>query len=216
MYGHTVMKQDKNLLKLLSFAHCQNKEGVLRHASSVARELILNWKIITPTGERRILGLEFYLNIPGIFIDSSTHKRDEQLDRGTFYFHTKSKNPNWTPPIFNRHGVDITCGDKAYGIHGGILLRHLGGLGHRDGSGLALRCLVRGDTGFLPIKRGCPNQWSVSEIAFFKKMNAASVFGHAMYLAYAPLSEKVKITKRPRIGIESSNHAQEPLGFYVA
>ena len=216
MYGHTVMKQDKNLLKLLSFAHCQNKEGVLRHASSVARELILNWKIITPTGERRILGLEFYLNIPGIFIDSSTHKRDEQLDRGTFYFHTKSKNPNWTPPIFNRHGVDITCGDKAYGIHGGILLRHLGGLGHRDGSGLALRCLVRGDKGFLPIKRGFPNQWSENEIAFFKKMNAASVFGHAMYLAYAPLSEKVKITKRPRIGIESSNHAQEPLGFYVA
>lgn len=210
-----VMQKNKNLLDLLSFAHCQNKVDVLWHASIIAGELMQNWKIVTPTGARRFLGLEFYLNIPDILIDSATHKREEQLQRGTFYFHTKSRNPNWTPPIFNRHGVDITCGDKKRDIHGGILLRHLSGVGHRDGSGLALRCLVRGNKGFAPIKRGSPGQWSNIEIAFFKKMNAVSIFGHEMYLTYAPFPEKLKIKKKPRIGIENSNYAQENLGFSV-
>src|SRR6056297_1542429 len=155
------------LLDLLSFSDCKNEDDVLKKSSAIANELIKNWKIVTKNGERRLWGLEFYLFIPGVFEDEAAHCRKEQLNSGTFYFHTKSKDPkDWTPPIFNRHGVDITCGNGEK-IYGGILLRHLGGEGHRDGSGLALRSLVRGDKGFNPIKRGAPeSKWSEEEIEF--------------------------------------------------
>jgi hypothetical protein len=208
-----IMRSNDELLRLLSFAKCRDKGDVLRQASVIARELMQNWKIVSPKGERRFWGLEFYISIPDIFEDNATHQRNEQLERGTFYFHTKTKNPNWSPPIFNRHGVDITCGDKDRDIHGGLLLRHLGGAGHRDGSGLALRSLVRGNEGFKPIKRGSPAKWSKEEVSFFEQMNSKPVFGHEMYLEFDPLSEEVKIQEVTRVGIDSTNYAQEKLGF---
>jgi len=215
------MKKNEDLLKLLSFAHCANKTEILSHAQDIAIELIRNWKIVTPWGERRFWGLEFYLRIPKIFEDEAPHSRRDQLDRGTFYFHTKAKGESIkdrTPPIFNRHGVDITCGDdfddEGKNIYGGILLRHLGGAGHRDGSGLALRSLVRGDDGFKPVKRGSQNnKWSVEEISFFERMYGRSIFGSEMHLEYAPLDEVIKVDAVARIGIDKTNYATENLGF---
>lgn len=208
------MKKNDELLNLLSFTNCRSKAEVLLHAKVIASELIQNWKIVSQAGERRFYGLEFYVNIPDIFEDEATHQRNEQLERGTFYFHTKTKNPKWSPPIFNRHGIDITCGDKVRNIHGGILLRHLGGVGHKDGSGLALRSLARGDDGFKTIKRGSQgSKWSEEEVSFFERMNSKPVFGKEMYLGYDPLNEKVKVKEVPRIGISNTNYAQEELGF---
>lgn len=203
----------KHLEKLLDFSHCNSKENVLNHAQIVAIELMNNWKIVSLKGERRFWGLEFYLTIPRVFADSATHEREEQFEKGTFYFHTKSKG-GWTPPIFNRHGVDITCGNKDRGIYGGILLRHLGGEGHRDGSGLALRSLVRGDQGFRPIKRGDLNsKWSKDEISFFHRVNNNSIFNDEMFLQHNPLPEKIEIESVKRVGIEKTNFSEELLGF---
>lgn len=208
----------ENLKKMLDFTRCDSKEKVLAHASDIATELIRNWEIVTPKGKRRFLGVEFYLKVPGVFEDDATHEREEQLESGTFYFHTKSKNENgWTPPIFNRHGVDITCGDNDSGIYGGILLRHLSGSGHRDGSGLALRSLVRGDDGFKSIKRGTPeNGWSADEINFFrqeKENENLSIFEGEMYLQPASLPTEVEIIGVKRVGIEKTKFADELLGF---
>ncbi len=198
---------------LFNFDCCNSRDKVLSHAGLVARELMNNWKIISPYGERRFLGLEFYLIIPEVFVDDATHARREQLESGTFYFHTKSKG-QWTPPIFNRHGVDITCGNKDCGIYGGILLRHLGGEGHRDGSGVALRSLVRGDQGFKPIKRGSPlGKWSNAEIDFFNRENSSSIFNGPMRVEYDPLIEKIEVTPVARIGLGNKQFAKELLGF---
>ena len=82
------------------------------HAAMVAFEIMNNWELISFNESRRILALEFYLIIPGIFEDDSTvyidgkngaaHKRFEQLSAGHFHFHTQSKGEKWTPPILNR------------------------------------------------------------------------------------------------------------------
>ena len=93
------MKQDE-LLNLLSFEHCRNENDVCAHGLKVATELINNWKIVAPSGERRFLGLEFYIHIKGVFEDDAVHRRKEQLKNGRFYFHTKSKG-NWSPPLLS-------------------------------------------------------------------------------------------------------------------
>lgn len=208
--------RENELLELLDFSHCNNKKEVLQHSEDVAEELINNWKIVSPKGERRFLGLEFYLYIQGVFPDDATHCHDSQLDSGTFYFHTRSKHPQWSPPIFNRHGIDITCGNRKRGIYGGILLRHLGGVGNRDGSGYALRSLIRGDEGFKKIARGSEESgWSGSEDIFFREMNRKSIFGHKLHLAYAPTIEKVKPETATRVGLnKKKQYAQEPLRFF--
>lgn len=141
-------KNQAHLLKLLDFSHVKNVTQLREHAAQIAVEIMQNWELVSFNQSRRILALEFYLIIPGIFEDDSTtlvagkkgaaHKRFEQLSCGHFHFHfhTKSKGEKWSPPIFNRHGVDITCGTKEKGIYGGILLRHLSGENCQDGSGL--------------------------------------------------------------------------------
>lgn len=205
---------ENELLNNLRFINCKTRNDVFLHVDKLAKELITNWKIVTPKGEHRFLGLEFYLIIPNLFVDPSTHKRDEQLESGTFYFHSNSKG-DWTPPIINRHGVDITCGDVKRGIYGGILLRHISGEGHRDGSGLALRSLVRGDDGFKKIPRGShDSKWSEEEKAFLEDMNRKSIFDNEIYLKHCPLLEEVSIAGVERVNVDDSilEH-YEKLGF---
>lgn len=207
------MDANDRLKRLLTFAHCGDEKQVLDRAVEVAAELLRNWTIVTPQGQRRFLAVEFYLFIPGIFEDDAVHCRKEQLERGTFYFHTRSKG-DWTPPIFNRHGVDITCGDFVRGIYGGILLRHLSGRGNRDGSGVALRSLVRGDSGFRPVKRGSDlSGWSEGEIGFFRRMNGRDIFGNEMYLIPSPSDRDVEIVALPRIGIDGTRYSDKKLRF---
>lgn len=209
-----VLNKNNELKSLLSFAHCIDEEDVQKKAKEIATELILNWKIVTPLSERRFWGLEFYVHIPNdVFEDDAAHCREEQLEAGTFYFHTKSKK-KWTPPIFNRHGVDISCGDIGKNIHGGILMRHLGGEGNRDGSGVALRSLVRGDEGFKRIKRGSSEaKWTEEEVSFFKRLNSECIFGCEMYLAYSPLDKKAEVSALPRIGIDGTRYFDKKLRF---
>ncbi len=202
------------LIDLLDFETCESEEEVLEKAELIASELINNWKIKTKRGEHRFLALEFYLCIPNLIEDSAVHCRDEQLNSGTFYFHTKSKFPNWSPPIFNRHGVDITCGNREKGIYGGILLRHISGEKTQDGSGRALRGIVRGDKGFETVKRGSSEaKWSEEEKDFFKRINNQSIFGNEIQLIYEPITPKLKLRSIKRIGIENTSHANLNLRF---
>ncbi len=219
-------KNQNELLKLLDFSHVKNVHQLREHAALVAFEIMNNWELISFHESRRILALEFYLIIPGIFEDDSTtidpvtgkkgaaHKRFEQLSSGRFHFHTKSKGEKWSPPIFNWHGVDITCGTKDKGLYGGILLRHLSGEHSQDGSGRALRAILRGDKGFIPIQRKSKDfGWSEKEIKLIKKKHHTSIFEDEIRLSWAPLKTKLKIEQLPRIGIEKTRFANELLRF---
>lgn len=202
------------LLELLDFSHAKSSDDVVSHSRLIATELMSNWKIKSFGQERAFLGLEFYIYIPQIFEDTAVHLRREQLEKGTFYFHTKSKGEKWSPPIFNRHGVDITCGNKERKIHGGILLRHLGGEGNDDGSGLALRSLMRGDAGFKKIPQGQGlSTWTETEKEFFKRFNNHPIFGGEMELVQRPGHFTGKIEALERIGIDNKSHAKEKLRF---
>lgn len=222
------MDKKNHLLKLLDFSHVKNVSQVRAHAEEIANELMNNWEIVSFGQTRRMLALEFYLIIPKIFEDDSTtidpvsgkkgaaHKRFEQLTPGEFYFHTKSKGEKWSPPIFNRHGVDITCGNKEKNIYGGILLRHLSGEASRDGSGRALRAIMRGDKGFQVINSSSKDfGWSEKEINLIKKVHHTSIFDGEIRLEWAPLKNKIEIQKLPRVGIEKTRFANELLRFVV-
>lgn len=211
------------LLKLLDFSHVRNIHELREHAAKIAFELMSNWELISFVESRRFLGLEFYLIIPQIFEDDSTaigikkgaaHKRLEQLSSGNFYFHTKSKGEKWSPPIFNRHGVDITCGNKEKEIYGGILLRHLSGKDSLDGSGRALRAILRGDKGFQPVKlKSTDFGWSKKEIELIKREHNTSIFEGEIKLSWAPLKNSIEIKRLPRVGIENTRYANELLRF---
>lgn len=215
----------KHLLKLLDFSHVKNIQEVRKQAEKIAHELINNWELISFGETRRFLALEFYLIIPGIFEDDKTtkdpvsgkkgsaHKKNEQLSSGHFYFHSSANNK---PPPFFRHGVDINCGNKEKKIYGGILLRHLSGENNQDGSGRALRAILRGDKGFNVITpKSDAAKWSRKELKIIEDMNDKSIFGGEIHLAWAPQKDKVAIKATTRFGIDKTRFAKEHLRFEV-
>ncbi|AGH95091.1 hypothetical protein [Pseudobdellovibrio exovorus] len=213
------------LKALLSFSHVRTHQEALVHARTIAEELLLNWKIKSACGSLHTFeGLEFYLSIPHVLEDDvdnagASHKRKEQLTSSRFYVHTKSKGDRWSLPIFNRHGVDITCGNPDLGIYAGILIRHIGGKNHQDGSGRALRVLLRGDIGFLPISRKKTPQnfgWSEKEKMILQELNGADIFRNSTGIELVPSSRDftdLKIIAKKRIGIEKTKYANELLRF---
>lgn len=209
--------EKKKLLHLLDFTQVKNLSKVRDQAHLIAQELLSNWSIAGLGGTARIMAIEFYLHIPGVFEDNASHNRLEQLSHAKFYFHTKSKGEKWSPPIFNRHGLDITCGNGERGIYAGILLRHLAiGPLHRDGSGLALRALMRGEAGFEKIVAGSPEfGWKAAELEVMRKLNHQSIFGHEIHLEYSPREKPLIISALPRIGIAKTRYASELLRFKV-
>lgn len=231
------MQKDHNnrLLGLLDFSQVQNEGDVFEQAQKIAEELLLNWQI--KSNERSLFSIEaieFYLIIPDVFEDDAnaqpkgaTHGRPEQLSQGKFYVHTKSKK-GWTLPTFNRHGIDITCGketrgsdDKTKGrIYGGILLRHIGGQDHKDGSGRALRVLLRGEAGHKTIAHESDEHgWSDEEKEILEKLNQSDIFENdlGIELVYSPRpkEERVQIVSGRRIGIEETRFADAKLRFFL-
>lgn len=162
------------------------------------------------------MGLEFYIFIPDHFEDDSVHCRPEQLDCGTFYFHTNAKAPNWAPPIINRHKIDITYKNKSLGIYRDILLKHLDREGNKDGSGLALRSIMRGDSGFQSIPRGSAHSnWSAEEIEFFKSRNETSIFNRDLKIIPREVETLIKPKQVLRVGVEKTNFGNLNFGFRV-
>jgi hypothetical protein len=89
----------------------------------------------------QITALELYLFHREIWPDPTTHGDKfkgvrEQLKSGTWYVHRDGK----LPP--KRLGIDITAGDSDSELHAGLLVAAIGDL---DGSGRAVRTIVRGD-----------------------------------------------------------------------
>ncbi len=215
------------LMEILDFSNVKNENDVLARAQKVASELLLNWQIRSSKKTlHSIEAVEFYLIIPGKFEDDAnaqpkgaTHRRPEQLSKGKFYVHTKSK-AGWSLPIFNRHGIDITCGNGALGIYGGILLRHLGGHGNKDGSGRALRVLLRGEAGHRSIPQGSKEAaWSDEEREILKKLNQADIFdnelGIELVFSPRPNDKKVQISSGKRIGVDKTRFANVNLRFFL-
>ncbi|MBK7962454.1 MAG: hypothetical protein IPK04_15460 [Bdellovibrionales bacterium] len=218
---------NNRLIEILDFSKVQNVNDVLVQAQEIASELLLNWQIRSSKKTlHSIEAVEFYLIIPGIFEDDAnaqpkgaTHRRPEQLSQGRFYVHTKSK-AGWSLPIFNRHGIDITCGNGAIGIYGGILLRHLGGHGNKDGSGRALRVLLRGEDGHRTISQGSNEAaWSDEEREILKKLNQADIFenelGIELVFSSRPIDKKAQILSGKRIGVDKTRFANVNLRFFI-
>lgn len=220
---------EEQLQQLLDFSKTTDKQSVFDHANNIAKELLLNWQIRSESESLHTLeALEFYLIIPNLFEDDrkkevngkrgATHKRMEQLESGTFYVHTKSA-ASWTLPIFNRQGIDITCGNKSKDIYGGILIRHVGGINNKDGSGRALRVILRGDSGHAPIPRSSDKfGWSNTEKEVLKKLNGANIFSNqtGIRLIRRPSNQSTReVLSEKRIGIEGTIYADERLRFFL-
>lgn len=213
-----------NLQSLLDFSSYKTKSEIFLHAHVIAESVLLHWQFKSLKGSfHTIESIEFYIIAPNVFEDDSefggaTHKRREQLSSGKFYIHTKSKGDRWTLPIFNRHGIDITSGNPETGTYAGILIRHLGGTNHRDGSGLALRAILRGHSGFEPMPRGPKNTcWTNVEAKILTDLNNADIFenstGIILVRKKRPYPERFKIKTNKRIGIENTRFADELLQF---
>lgn len=211
----------------LDFAKCKTLKDTLQKAEVIATELILHYKIESYKNTlHTIEALEFYLVIPQILEDDvgtggASHKRIEQLTSSCFYVHTKSKGENWSLPIFNRHGIDITCGDARKNIYGGILLRHLGGKNHSDGSGKALRVLLRGDAGHKKISRDSSEfGWSEKEKKILCELNGKNIFENDVGIKLVRSDrhdiDKIKIVAAKRVGIEKTKFAELKLRFLVS
>ncbi|GAB4420571.1 MAG: hypothetical protein OHK0056_31160 [Bacteriovoracaceae bacterium] len=211
--------------EILTFSKSKSSAEVFEQAELIATQLIKYCALKSFDRIHHFNALEFYINIPGVFEDGvnsggPTHMRDEQLQSGTFYCHTKSNNGKWSAPIFNRHGIDITAGDFSNNIHCGILIRHLGAndpkVKHMDGSGRALRVLLRGDSGFKAMNKTMPDwNWSKSELAYLEELNGSSICEGKTQIIELSNPRNVIIEAKPRIGIDGKKNEHAPLRFVV-
>lgn len=84
-------------------------EGIEQRLDTLAYYL-QNYLCLVASGHPyRIVECEIYYHDPALHPDPYTHKRDEQLSNGTWYF--------------NDFGLDISFGNVTKNIHAGILIR---------------------------------------------------------------------------------------------
>jgi hypothetical protein len=208
-------KPHLRLLPLLNFNNCSKSSEVVDQAELIAEELLSHWYVFSFGKVRKILEIEFYVSIPGVLEDETVHHRPELMSQARFYTHTNCQEGNWSPPIFNRHGIDITCGNRSREIRAGILLRHIDGENHRAGPALTLRAMVRGDQGFKKLHAGDPDWgWTPYEEEYLKELNNANIFKGKTRLVYIGGEQQMPQSSK-RIGIENSSHANLPTRFFL-
>lgn len=171
---------------------------------------------------KRINTIEFYISCEafpdGRSKGGATHERIEQKKANTFYVHTRSKS-GWTMPIFNRHGIDITCGSE--NCYGGILLREIEnpfqGCKDKEGSGRTLRALLRGDSGYETLQRGSNSaHWSEDERNILSGLNGANIFNNKMNITIKQVeARQVEIYRGPREGISKTRFASLPFRYSI-
>jgi hypothetical protein len=84
-----------------------NKESIKSSFDYIAQSLFYHYRLKVNDTYYRLLDIEFYYYAEGSYKDIYTHKHDEQLKSGKWYFHGS--------------GIDITIGNEKH--HGGILIR---------------------------------------------------------------------------------------------
>ncbi|MEI8347936.1 MAG: hypothetical protein WCG27_10755 [Pseudomonadota bacterium] len=204
---------------MFSFAGVCSREDVYKRAQDFARQIIFDLAIKGFDGcLRRITAVEFYLHIPRLFEDGvcaggATHQQREQLNRETFYIHTRRKNQgkelekSFAAP--NRAGMDITCGDNRK-IFGGILIRELD---ENDGPSLALRSIIRGNKGLVPIPRESDlNVWNKHEKEILCSIDSSNIWSGGP-VRLVPRKIGGKLWCGPRQNIQGTVLAKEMLQF---
>jgi hypothetical protein len=83
------------------------KETIKASFDKIAESLFNNYRLKVNESYYRLLDIEFYYYAEDSYKDVYTHKHDEQLKPGKWYFHGS--------------GIDITIGNEKH--HGGILIR---------------------------------------------------------------------------------------------
>lgn len=161
---------------------------------------------------RKITAIEFYFYHEKHWPDEAAHRHEMQLTCGNFYVHhaPKFRAPNYA-------GIDIAWGNRDGNIYGGILIRELD---HRDGSGLAIRALIRGEKGLVPVPsvEGHPLlKWSGDEKELLEKIHGSSVFDvHSpVHLIKALDDAALRFSTRKRVGIDGKNYADMLLNYYI-
>lgn len=89
----------------------------------VAIELLRQTKIVTPKDHFHLREVEIYYFDKDYHPDPYAHKNKRQAEFGEWYFHRFTVVATFLNS--NRNGVDITFGNKANNIFGGILIRKI-------------------------------------------------------------------------------------------
>jgi hypothetical protein len=101
---------ENDLLKLFNETHSVTA-GLPDHFRKIAESLMLHHALQVNNDLYELVEIEFYYKNDQTHVDQNTHAKEGQKTCGELYF--------------NGFGVDITFGDAAHGIYGGILLRGL-------------------------------------------------------------------------------------------
>jgi hypothetical protein len=89
----------------------------------IAISLLRQTKIVTPRDNFHLREIEIYFYDKENHPDPYTHKNKRQLEFGEWYFHRFTDIKSFLKS--NRNGLDITFGNKAENIFGGILIRKI-------------------------------------------------------------------------------------------
>jgi len=207
--------------KFISLMHFEFSDikKIFKRTTEIAHILLNNYAIINNLSEKRWINtIEFYIaniTLPDYASQGgATHERAEQKKSGYFYVHTKSK-ADWTTPIFNRHGIDITCGSN--NCYGGILIREIENPKNIEGSGRTLRAILRGDEGYNPIPRKDPrNGWSEDEKEILEDLNNSSIFCNETNIKIIPIKNRnCSLYKGKRVGIGKTKFSELELRYSV-
>lgn len=163
-----------------------------------ARTIMLDHDLVFGLPEQRrmrITSLELYLHSKD-WPDPNCDRSCEQLRTGTWYVKRNGLDAN-------RSRIDITCGDSARNIYGGLLVRALNGV---DGPGKALKRIVRGQV-------PSSSEWSDEEIEKLnKEINGKPIFGGCLRLTPTIALKHSNVTPRERINLrKSEGRWKEPL-----
>ena len=89
----------------------------------IAVSLLRQTKIVTLTNQYYLREIEIYFYDKENHPDPYTHKNKRQVEFGEWYFHRFTEIGTFLKS--NRNGVDITFGNKATNLFGGILIRKI-------------------------------------------------------------------------------------------
>lgn len=129
------------LRELLNFERAHNCQEIEAQFIRAAEIIITEYELARSHHVWCIQALELYLDRPGVCKDDTVHaskfkEAREQLKCCTWYVHRGGK----LPP--KRLGIDITAGSDSKEIYAGLLIA---ALGEFDGSGRAVKTILRGD-----------------------------------------------------------------------
>ncbi|RUS34945.1 hypothetical protein BC938DRAFT_477515 [Jimgerdemannia flammicorona] len=92
------------------------------HFQRIAHHLLFHHHLHLSTRRYTLLEVEFYVrDASSCHLDPFTHGHPDQLRRGTWYFHRVGMSEGFKGGT--RKGLDVTIGDEARAVRGGILIR---------------------------------------------------------------------------------------------